>query len=153
MEYKGVITRASLGLEDEVLSADEIKTIPQERKPVNFTELLRWNRRELDKLSVIPNWERLVPEAITHGTAATFDTPAPPVDMDAYYDNQKRFARDQRIARNEPRPDGVALNDRDTLAGWVRLLREERLAKAIERTQLPHATTIHERVMPYRVKG
>jgi len=75
-------------------------------------------------------------------------TPKPPVDMNAYYDNTKRFAREARIMRNSG--DGVCLPI--AITTWKRIHQEDALAHAIERTQLPHETTIHERIMPYRVK-
>lgn len=74
--------------------------------------------------------------------------PKPPVNKDAFFDHVKRFARENRISRNEMRVYPVIKQD-----VMAKTRREHDLAQAIERTQLPHATTIHERIMPYRVKG
>lgn len=76
--------------------------------------------------------------------------PKPPVNKDAFFDHVKRFARENRISRNQRSADtGCVPVGREEYFRW---LREDRLASAIERTQLPHEMTIHERIMPYRVK-
>lgn len=68
----------------------------------------------------------------------------PPVNV---FDAVKMAARQARISRNAMRVYPVIK--------WevmARTRREHDLANAIERTQLPHEMTIHERIMPYRVK-
>ncbi len=88
--------------------------------------------------------------------ALMFGRPGRALDMNAYYDGVKAAARYQRIARNEQ--DGVALGGRyiratpENVRRWRRESQELVLARAIERTQLPHEMTVHERIMPYRVK-
>jgi hypothetical protein len=72
------------------------------------------------------------------------------------FDAVKASARQARLVRNAK--DGVALGGAYTKAtpeSWKRWKRERQeldLTQAIERTQLPHEMTIHERIMPYRVK-
>lgn len=131
------------------------------------------------------HWQRIVSEAITHGTAMAFNDP----DLDAaalkarqdfrkrthtdldivkvdlsdgidgihvrqapkptvnVFDAVKMAARQARIDRNAMRVYPVIKKD-----VMARTRREHDLANAIERTQLPHEMTIHERIMPYRVK-
>lgn len=72
----------------------------------------------------------------------------PPVDMNAYFDNKKKFAREERIKRNEMAD--ARLCEPIGKEAWFRALREDRLATAIEKTELPHEATIHDRLMPYR---
>jgi len=72
-----------------------------------------------------------------------------PEQVNAYYDGVKAAAREARIMRNSG--DGVCLPI--AITTWKRIHQEDALAQAIERTQLPHEMTIHERIMPYRVKG
>jgi hypothetical protein len=85
--------------------------------------------------------------------AVVAQPPRKPINV---FDAVKASARQARIARNEQ--DGVALGGRyiratpENLRRWRRESQELVLARAIERTQLPHETTIHERIMPYRVK-
>lgn len=64
------------------------------------------------------------------------------------FDAVKLAARQARISRNETRVYPVIKQ-----AVMAKTVREHDLCRAIERTQLPHETTIHERIMPYRVKG
>lgn len=144
-------------------------------------------------------WQRIVSEAITHGTTMAFNdqllttevceaearqkfrkrthtdqddallvlrecvetaralggikdvkVPMKSVTLNDIWDGAKKTMREQRIARNqvaESRVCGPVGREE-----YFRWLREERLANAIERTQLPHEMTIHERIMPYRVK-
>lgn len=80
--------------------------------------------------------------------ALMFGRPGRALDMNAYYDGVKAAARQARIARNSG--DGVC--QPLTLKTWKRMHQEDALGVAIERTQLPHEMTIHERIMPYRVK-
>ena len=63
------------------------------------------------------------------------------------FDAVKLTARQARISRNEMRVYPVIKAD-----VMARTRREHDLTTAIERTQLPHETTIHERIMPYRVR-
>lgn len=138
---------------------------------MKFAQLLEWHRTKMHEVCGIP---------ITHGVAMDYAKirqdfrkrthtdldivkvdlgdgiyvvrpPKPPVNKDAFFDHVKRFARENRIARNQRSADtGCVPVGREEYFRW---LREDRLVQAIERTQLPHATTIHERIMPYRVKG
>lgn len=80
--------------------------------------------------------------------ALMFGRPGRTLDMNAYYDGVKAAAREARIMRNSG--DGVCLPL--AITTWARIHQEDALAQAIERTQLPHEMTIHERIMPYRVK-
>jgi hypothetical protein len=117
-----------------------------ERRRVSFATEIREAARAYASLPH-SHWQRLVWE----GAALK-----PPVDENAYYDAMKLAARQARIARNER--DGVALGGAyvkatpETWKRWKREGRELDLTQAIERTQLPHEMTIHERIMPYRVK-
>lgn len=140
------------------------------------------------------HWQRIVSEAITHGTAMAFNdpdldaaalkarqdfrkrthtdqddallvlrdcaemasavgglkgmkVPMKAVTLNDIWDDAKKTMREQRISRNAMRVYPVIKKD-----AMARTRREHDLAMAIERTQLPHEMTIHERIMPYRVK-
>lgn len=66
------------------------------------------------------------------------------------FDAMKLAARQARIARNEaaPKPIPVSLPDITKMIETTR--REHNLCRAIDRTELPHEATIHDRLMPYR---
>lgn len=84
------------------------------------------------------------------GGLKSVKVPMKTVTLNDIWDGAKKTMREQRIARNqvaESRVCGPVGREE-----YFRWLREERLANAIERTQLPHEMTIHERIMPYRVK-
>lgn len=73
--------------------------------------------------------------------------PMKAVTLNDIWDDAKKTMREQRISRNAMRVYPVIKSD-----AMARTRREHDLANAIERTQLPHEMTIHERIMPYRVK-
>lgn len=76
----------------------------------------------------------------------------PPVNMNAYFDNKKKFAREERIKRNEMAPVPMDLTLPDVTKMIETTRREHNLCRAIDRVELPHETTIHDRLMPYRHK-
>lgn len=81
---------------------------------------------------------------VTSGDSWFIKKPKPPANV---FDVVKMAARQARIDRNAMRVYPVIKKD-----VMARTRREHDLANAIERTQLPHEMTIHERIMPYRVK-
>lgn len=81
---------------------------------------------------------------VTSGDSWFIKKPKPTVNK---FDAVKMAARQARINRNAMRVYPVIKSD-----AMARTRREHDLATAIERTQLPHEMTIHERIMPYRVK-
>jgi LmbE family N-acetylglucosaminyl deacetylase len=134
---------APLTVESLERTAQEIKREVEARRQVNVPPLIF--RGEGQKSVIWGKYKELM-----------LGGPKRLMDTNAYYDGVKAAARQARIARNEQ--DGVALGGRyiratpENLRRWRRESQELVLARAIERTQLPHETTIHERIMPYRVK-
>lgn len=76
----------------------------------------------------------------------------PPVERKPInvFDAVKAAARWDRIKRNEMQPVPMDLTLPDVTKMIETTRREHNLCKAIDRVELPHETTIHDRLMPYR---